>query len=127
MLEQLTPNLMVDSVDDTVDYYKDTLGFELTMSQPEERPFEWAMVKSGEVALMFQTRESLTGELPLFEGQAIGATLTFFTMTNDIDGLYSRLKDKAEMVLDMRTTFYGMREFYIRDCNGYVLAFAQRT
>ncbi|NIT70052.1 hypothetical protein GWO43_03935, partial [candidate division KSB1 bacterium] len=32
----LTPNVMVEDVNETVEYYKDKLGFELIMSVPEE-------------------------------------------------------------------------------------------
>ena len=80
MLEKLTPNLMVENVNDTVDYYKDTLGFELAMSQPEEGPLDWAMVQSGDVALMFQSRSSLGGELPMFKDMPVGGSLTFFCL-----------------------------------------------
>lgn len=40
MLEKLTPNLMVEDVNETIDYYKDVLGFELSMTNPKEGTFE---------------------------------------------------------------------------------------
>jgi lactoylglutathione lyase len=127
LLQKLTPNLMVDNVNETVDYYRDVLGFELAMSNPEKGTFEWAMVQSGDVAFMFQTRSSLAGDLPLFKDVAIGGSLTFFVMTDDIEGLHKAVRDKADILQDMKTTLYGMREFCIRDCNGYVLTFAERV
>jgi hypothetical protein len=30
------------------------------------------------------------------------------------------------MAKELETTWYGMREFYIKDCNGYILGFAER-
>jgi uncharacterized glyoxalase superfamily protein PhnB len=117
---------MVANVNDTIQYYKDVLDFELVMSNPKEGQFEWAMIQSGDVALMLQTQTSLSGELPVFGDMKVGGSLTFFIETNDIDGLYAKVKSRADIVLDMRDTFYGMREFHIRDCNGYVLTFAQR-
>lgn len=48
----------------------------------------------------------------------------------DVEGiakLYTDVKDKAEIVQDMHTTFYGSKEFAIRDINGYVLAFSERA
>ena len=32
---------------------------------------------------------------------------------------------KAEIVEDLHDTFYGMREFAIRDCNGFWITFGQ--
>ena len=31
----------------------------------------------------------------------------------------------ADVVVDLKIAWYGMKEFYIRDCNGYVLGFAE--
>ncbi len=45
----------------------------------------------------------------------------------DVKGLYAELKDKVTIIKDMQTTFYGKQEFYIRDCNGYILTFAGTT
>jgi uncharacterized glyoxalase superfamily protein PhnB len=42
-----------------------------------------------------------------------------------LDELFAAVKDRVEIVLDLRTTFYGMREAWIRDCNGYVLTLAE--
>ena len=42
-LKKLTPNLMVEHVNDTVTFYKDVLGFTLLASVPEEGEFNWAM------------------------------------------------------------------------------------
>ncbi len=36
------------------------------------------------------------------------------------------IKSKAEVVKDLETVWYGMQEFYIKDCNGYILGFAER-
>ena len=61
------------------------------------------------------------------KGNFNGANARF----HDLDALgvirYGTIKDRADIVFDMRTTFYGMREFGIRDGNGYVVVFAQRV
>ncbi len=44
---------------------------------------------------------------------------------DSISELYARIKDKVTIVKDLQTTFYGMQEFYIEDCNGYILTFAE--
>jgi uncharacterized glyoxalase superfamily protein PhnB len=42
-----------------------------------------------------------------------------------VDDLYQKVKDKVTIASDMRTTFYGMKEFTIKDLNGYFLTFAE--
>ena len=39
--------------------------------------------------------------------------------------MYTKLKDRVRIIRELETTGYGMREFYIKDCNGYILAFAE--
>jgi len=45
---------------------------------------------------------------------------------DDVNEIYRSVKDRGDIVIDLRTTWYGMGEFYIRDCNGYILGFAER-
>ena len=123
--KSLTPNLMVTDMAKTIDYYRDVLGFELMMSAPEEAPFDWAMMKSGEVSIMFQTQKSLSEELSVFKELAPGGSLTFYVDMIDATALYKRIKGKADLVKEPFDTFYGTREFIIRDCNGYLLVFAE--
>lgn len=125
-LKSLTPNLMVADMGKTIDYYRDVLGFELMMSAPEEAPFDWAMMKSGGVSIMFQTQKSLGEELAAFkEIAAPGGSLTFYVDVADINVLYDRVKGKADLLKELFGTSYGTREFIIRDCNGYLIVFAE--
>jgi|GraSoiStandDraft_36_1057302.scaffolds.fasta_scaffold865606_1 uncharacterized glyoxalase superfamily protein PhnB len=124
-LKKLTPNLMVEDVNRTVAFYQEVLGFELLTSVPEEGQLAWAMLKRAGVELMFQTRASLTEELPGLRGKDIGGTFTLYIDVEDIQGLYAAIRDKVTVVVDMHTTFYGAREITIEDCNGYILTFAE--
>lgn len=125
--KSLVPNCMVEDVDRTVAFYRETFGFEVLMSQPQQGPLYWAMVKRDEVKLMFQARASLTEELPVFTGQAVGGALTFYLNVTGMKELHDRLNGKLEFVLPWRKTWYGMNEFAVRDINGFVLMFAEQA
>lgn|SRR5262249_3401753 len=124
-LRKLTPNCMVEDVARTLDYYRDVLGFVVAATVPEQPPFNWAMAVRDGVALMFQSRASLAGELPLYRDVPVGGSLGFYIDVTDVRGLYEQLKGRVDLVLDLRETFYGATEFAFRDCNGYVLCFAE--
>lgn len=126
-LNKLTPNLMVEDVAQTMVFYKDILGFELVMAIPEEGSADFAIMKHGEVEVMFQSRQSLSEEIPNFKEAKIGGSFTLYIEIEGIDDFFSAVKDKAEIVQDMHTTFYGSKEFSIQDTNGYILAFSERT
>lgn len=126
MLKKLTPNLMVEDVGRTLDFYRDVLGFQvLTTVPPDQPPFTWGMVSRDGVELMFQSRASLGADIPALADAPIGASQTFYIEVEGIDALYAAIKDRVEIVLDMHTTFYDTREFAFRDVNGYILAFSE--
>jgi uncharacterized glyoxalase superfamily protein PhnB len=133
MYNKLTTNMMVEDVNLTVDFYGDVLGFEFFMGVPEnsreivtarqkDQTLGFAMVKCGDVEMMFQAKTSMAEEIPEFRGKNVGASLTFYIEVDDVAGLYAKLRDKVTIIKDMQTTFYGKQEFYIRDCNGSVLS-----
>src|SRR2546427_3172118 len=117
-LKKITANLMVESVDDTMAFYKDVLGFETITTVPEAGPFNWAWMKRGDVEIMFQSRPSLAEDVPAFTGKEIGGTFGMYVNVEGVQSLYEAIKDKVTIVRDMHTTFYGTQEFYIQDCNG---------
>ena len=123
--KKLTPNIMVEDVNRTIEFYKNFLGFELLVSVPEEGQFAWAMLKRDAVEMMFQSRTSLGEEIPALQQKEIGGSLTFYIEVEDVKELYERLNGNVTIVQDMHKTFYGALEFAIQDCNGFILAFSE--
>lgn len=123
-LKKLTPNLMVDDVNKTVRFYQEVLGFKLVMSVPQEGVFNWAMVQHGDVHLMFQETKNLIAEYPVLKDTPMGGGLTFYIKVRNVKGLYNKIKNQANIVVDLHKTFYGAEEFAIQDINGFVLTFA---
>jgi uncharacterized glyoxalase superfamily protein PhnB len=124
-LTKLTPNIIVSDVNATVDYYRDTLGFNLIASVPETGTFNWAMVGNDGVTIMFQTPGSVESEIPSLKGSLTGNATTLYIDTDNVRALHAALREKTNVIMDLTTTFYGATEFAIRDPNGFVLTFAQ--
>lgn len=127
MFNKLTPNLMVEDVAATIAFYTEVLGFEVLATNPETTPFEWAMLGSGGVTMMFQSRPSFGQEFPVLATAPIAASLSFYTEVSDIRTLYEQLKGRVEIVKELHTSFYGTLEFAFKDCNGYVLALSEQA
>jgi uncharacterized glyoxalase superfamily protein PhnB len=122
--KSLAPNLMVEDVTRAIAFYRDTLGFEVAAKQPDEGAPVWAMLSAGGVSLMFQARQSLEEELPQLTGQPIGASQSLYISVDDADALYLSIHNTAHVLKEPQTSFYGAREFYIQDLDGYILCFA---
>jgi hypothetical protein len=42
-----------------------------------------------------------------------------------VDDIYRRIQEKASIVEGLHDTFYNMREFIVRDINGFWITFGQ--
>jgi len=122
-MHALSPNIFVRDIKQTIGFYKQ-LGFNVTMSVPEEGDPVWAMMSCGNVNFMFQTFESLGDEIPEIHRED-GGSLLFYIQTKDIREFHNQIKDKVQVIKGLEKTFYGATEFSIIDNNGYVLTFAE--
>ena len=124
---KLTPNLLVASVERSLAFYVDTLGFERGMTVPDQAPFAFGSVTAGPVEIFFNDAAGAVKEYPGFAGKPIGATGTLFIEVDGVNALHDRLEPRVKVVMPIETKFYGMREFAIEDPDGYVITFAERV
>ena len=136
--KKLTPNFEVSNVKQTVDFYSKHLGFKLVMTVPEsqdgieqafsdEKEYVYAMVQKDEVELFFQRTDSFKADVVLSQGVTLGASVSFYMDIEGINEFYETLKKEKLQITEIKTTWYGMQEFYLKDLNGYILGFAQKV
>ncbi|MBS1912554.1 MAG: VOC family protein [Bacteroidetes bacterium] len=125
--KKLTPNMVVHDVNATIDFYRDTLGFAVAASVPESGMFNWAMLTAGDITIMVQSLSSVheAEDLPWFKLPEGNDGAIFYIDVDDVQELRDSVEGKAQMIVEMHTTFYGTMEFSILDPNGYILSFAQ--
>lgn len=135
-MKKLNPNLMVKDVKETVEFYQKNLGFQLIMAVPEtqdgilneipaDKKVVYALVKNGDVEIMFQAEKSFKEDVSVLKDAQIGASCTFYIELENVEDFYNSIKNKVDVVKELFTTWYGMKEFYIRDNNGYILTIAE--
>ena len=122
-MESISPNIFVRDMNQTIEFYK-ILGFELIMNVPEQAPFDWAMMKNGNVNFMFQTFASIGETLPEISRNDGGSLLLYIQIKN-IRKFFEAVIDKVTIVVPLEKAFYGATEFSLKDNNGYVLTFAE--
>ncbi len=123
-MENLTPNIFVESMDETVAFYQ-SIGFTLTMTVPEDGgDLIWAMMTNGNVTFMFQSFVSLGEELPQISRHN-GASMLLYINIKNIREYFELIKDNVTVLKGLDKTFYGATEFSILDNNNYVLTFAE--
>jgi uncharacterized glyoxalase superfamily protein PhnB len=146
MHNALIPNLMVNDVIETAIFYQSVLSFKLVVAvanfelEMQEgnvitelsagKKLDWANMKfdpenAASAEFMFQSRRSMEAELPTLAGVDITASQTLYMRTDDADAHFNHLKNQVEVIQPPVTRFYGMREWYMKDINGYILCFGQ--
>lgn len=126
-LKILVPVLMVEDVGKTLEFYEGVLGFRRVGTVPEKPPFIFGEVIRGDVKVMFQESKSFGEDLPDLRGRPIGGTFTLYVEMEGVRQLYDEIKGKVKIIKDINETFYGTREFYIADVNGYIVGFSERV
>jgi uncharacterized glyoxalase superfamily protein PhnB len=102
-------------------YYRDVLGFACEYAAGE--PPQFAIHSRGGAAIMFRRVEEAGCICP---NEKQGGTWDVFSWVEDVDSLYRELTLMgAEVVYEPVVQPYGMKEFAVRDPNGYVLGFGQ--
>ena len=115
MARDAVPMLNVPDVAATTAWYQG-IGFELVDSAEVEGRVTWACMKFGE------------GEMMLNAGGPASAAprrdVDLFCYVSDADAWFGEIGDQGELVEGLHDTFYGLREFTIRDCNRFWITFA---
>lgn len=116
------PYFPVPDVANIGGYYGDVLGFACEYSAGD--PPEFAVWSRSGSAIMFR-RVQDPGLICPNEKQ--GGTWDVFFWVNDVDALHREVEGKgATIVYAPVIQPYGMKEFAVRDPNGYVLGFGQQ-
>jgi uncharacterized glyoxalase superfamily protein PhnB len=141
-IKTLIPNSAVVDIRQTVKFYCENLGFELGMAVPEtqdgfdqqladDKEYVHVLLKKDEVLLMFQRMDSFQKDIQeniVIPGKiGMGASMSFYMQGKDIEAFHEELKNKNIQVSDLKQTWYGNKEFYLQDNNGYILCFAEEV
>ncbi len=117
MAEKVVPMIHVPDVRATVDWYE-SIGFTVTATYGDDgEGLSFAMLSFGSSEVMFNQ-----GGQPSARHRR---EVDLYVYANNVDNLYQRLKDRVEVVEGPHDTFYGMREFIIRDLNRFWITFGQ--
>lgn len=115
-LHALTPMLRTLDLDASVAFYTDVLGF---TCRAHNKEWGWASLARDAVEIMLATPNAHE------DHTASAFTGSLYLRSDDVDGEWQRLKDRARVCYPIEDFDYGMREFAIYDNNGYLLQFGQ--
>ena len=74
---------------------------------------------------MLQSEKSLAEDLPFLQKWYWESSVALYLKIENIKEYFESIKDKVEIARPLENTWYGMKEFYIKDINWYILGFAE--
>ena len=127
MYKSITPNLMVQSVDRAIDFYKEILDFSVIASVPGPKDqLQFAILINDGIMLMMQEKNSITAEYPILDTPKICPSISLYIIVDNFQELYETISKKCPIYSQPHTTPYGAEEFAIIDIDGYVITFAKQ-
>jgi len=121
-LTKLTTLLVVDRIEAALPAWQ-ALGYSVSVRVPESGVAGFVILKGpNDSELMMQTRASLSEDLPV-----VARMKPSFLLYADVTELAKARQslDKAKVLIEERTTFYGATESWLELENGVILGLSQ--
>jgi glyoxylase I family protein len=125
------PLLQVYDMPASVRFYRDALGFEVHSASPprSEDDSDWVWLKRDSTELMLNTRYEFDSR-PLTPDPALIAAhddICLYIGCPDVDAAYQHLLDKGLKLDPPRVAWYGMKQLYLKDPDGFGICFQWRA
>jgi catechol 2,3-dioxygenase-like lactoylglutathione lyase family enzyme len=116
---RVLPCLLVGDMRRSLDFYLDVLGFTQTGYYPiESEPIRTEVRRDDVAIILLAEARHLTAETPAFTG-------ALYIFPENLNELADELRGKAPFAWGPEETEFGVREFAVRDPDGYTLVFAE--
>ena len=113
----LTPMLQVPDIAASIAWYT-AVGFEVLGTNEDDGELNWALLGYGGGRVMF----NIGGHA----ATAARRDADLYLDVEGVDALFAALPPGVDVFEAPHDTFYGMREFILRDNNGFWLTFGER-
>jgi len=119
MNRNAVPMIHVPDVRATVEWYQ-SIGFTVTnIYSDDDKSLSFAMMSFGTSEVMFnEGGKSSTSDR---------REVDLYVSTDNVDDLFESLNGRVDVVEGLHDSFYGMREFTIRDLNRFWITFGQHV
>ncbi len=132
-IEQGVPLLAVYDMPAAVAFYRDRLGFEVMQTSTPftaaKDDYGWALLRTGSVELMLNTMYENNVRPSVRDAErtrAHGDTTIYFGC-RDVEGAYASLQEKGVEVSAPKVAYYGLKQVYLKDPDGYTLCLQWRV
>jgi uncharacterized glyoxalase superfamily protein PhnB len=117
----LAPQFLVDDLPAAVAYYRDRLGFETDFVY---EAFYASVSRDGFSIHLKCTPKTVADRTHRKQNEHLDA----YIGVRGIEALFHELKSRgAQMIRPLEQRPWGCKDFYVEDCDGYLLCFSEET
>jgi len=124
-VKKITPVLCVQELEPCIEFWTERLGFQKTVEVPEGDKIGFAILQKGGVELMYQSYSSVEKDNSAMAAVVRMGPTFLYVEVEDLDAVLSAAQG-TQIVMPVRDTFYGAREFGTKDPAGHYIIFAQQ-
>lgn len=123
-IKRITPVLYVKEIEPCIPFWVERLGFKKTAEVPDGNRLGFLMLEKDGLEVMYQTFASAAKDAPAAAREIDGGRTFLYIEVDKLETILDALKD-ANVVVPLRTTFYGAKEIGVKDPAGHVIVFAE--
>ncbi len=123
-IKRITPVLFAEEIEPCVKFWVERMDFQKTVEVPDGSKLAFAMLQKGNVELMYQTYASADKDVPALARSVREGHTFLYVEVESLDETIAAVKG-AEVVVPVRTTFYGAKEISVKDPAGHFVTFAE--
>ena len=123
-VKKITPILFAEEIEPCLKFWVERLGFEKTIDVPDGSKLAFAILQKNGVELMYQTFASAEKDVSAVSPEVRKGPSFLYVEVEKLEEIITTMKG-AEVIMPVRTTFYGAKEIGIKDPAGHIITFAQ--
>jgi uncharacterized glyoxalase superfamily protein PhnB len=125
-IKRITPVLFADEIEPNLQFWTGRFGFKNAAEVPDGNKLGFVMLQKDGVELMYQSYASAAKDTSAIAQLARKGPTFLYIEVDALDAILEATKG-VEVVVPLRTTFYGAKEIGVQDPAGHVILFAEFT
>jgi uncharacterized glyoxalase superfamily protein PhnB len=125
-VKRITPVLYVKEIEPCVAFWVERLGFTKTAEVPDGDRLGFVILQKDGLEIMYQSFASAEKDAPAAAREIDGGRTFLYIEVDKLQTIMDAMNN-ANVVIPLRTTFYGAKEIGVKDPAGHVIVFAEMT
>jgi uncharacterized glyoxalase superfamily protein PhnB len=123
-VKRITPVLYVKDIEPCVTFWVERMGFTKTVEVPDGNRLGFVILERDGLEIMYQSFASAEKDSAAAAKEINGGRTFLYIEVDKLETVLPSLRD-ANVVVPLRTTFYGAKEIGVKDPAGHVVVFAE--